>query len=410
MTRILFVDDESNVLSGLRRMLRPMRKEWQMTFLADGDSALAAMEAEPFEIIVSDIRMPGMDGIELLSRVRRRWPETVRIALSGHADRDATLTAVTEIHQFLSKPCEPESLRAVLTQAVSLNNLLASRELRQTVARMGTLPSLPALFDEMVSELEKPNASLRQIGETIAQDVGMSAKVLQLVNSAFFGLPHRVDSPVQATVLLGLENIRLLVLSVRVFDQFRGRDLGGLELEAMWDHSVRVARMTKRIALAEAANEAVSQRAFLAGLMHDIGKLVLAVNFPQEYRPIASAAPTQPLAAVTAEREAFGATHGELGAYLIGLWGFSAGILDAIARHHEPTRGTTPNFGILTAVHAANVFARNLEPDIEADGHYKLDARYMRQTGLVKRVPLWREMCIEIHNKDTVDERKDPAG
>ena len=110
--RILFVDDESMVLSGLQRSLRLMRSEWEMVFAPGGNEALAAMDLQPFDIIVTDMRMPGMDGAQLLEEVQRRSPQTLRMVLSGQSDRETILRSVNPAHQFISKPCEGEELKS----------------------------------------------------------------------------------------------------------------------------------------------------------------------------------------------------------------------------------------------------------------------------------------------------------
>lgn len=394
--RILFVDDEANILHGLRRMLHSKRKQWDMVFAEGGEAALDALDAASFDIIISDLRMPGMDGLALLGKVRSRSPQTVRIALSGHADRDATLRAVSHIHQFLSKPCEPATLTATIEQALRLRELLADPRLRQIAAAMGTLPSLDTLHSQVVREIQKPDVSLRRVGELIAKDVGMSAKVVQLVNSCFFGLPHRVANPAQAVTLLGLDLVRLLVLSIDVFETYRSERLGGLDLDALWEHSVLVAKMSKRLALAELDDEESADAAFLAGLLHDVGKLVFAANMPEAYNDIAKLGHVPPKKILQSERIRLGAAHGEMGAYLLGLWGFPETALDAIVRHHEPAAAKHTTFSPLTAVYAANTLVHQLEDDIQGRAEaYTLDEKYLKKLQLHDRIPLWTRMCRE---------------
>lgn len=398
MTRILFIDDEANVLNGLRRMLRPMRNEWDMVFVNSGEKALAFMEGQFLDIIVSDLRMPGMDGVELLEEVRRRSPQTVRIALSGHADKTSTLRAVTQIHQFISKPCEPDVLKEIISRAIGLGQTLTDPRLKGVVAQMKTLPSLSRLYDNVVEELDSPDASAGEIGERIAKDAGMSSKVLQLVNSALIGMPQIVGDPVQATVLLGLETVRTLVLSVKIFDEFLDEDLCGLSHEAVWQHSVNVARLAKRIALAEDANEHVAECAFLSGLLHDTGKFVFAANMPERYGSVLKLGDGDPLVTDRVERKVMGATHGEVGGYLMGLWGFSETIIEAIMHHHVPSAAPERGFHPLTAVHVANVLVRQSEKrrarkNKSAPPAYSFDTEYLERLNMADRIPLWTNMA-----------------
>jgi len=217
--RVLFVDDEPRILDGLKRMLRHMRDEWEMSFVESGEAALKVLESARFDVVVSDMRMPGMDGAELLTRVMERYPQIVRIVLSGHADKEMILKTVRPAHQYLSKPCDPEKLRSTVARASALRGLLADELLKQLVSQMSTLPSAPSLYNEVMNELRSGEGSVQRVGEIVSKDVGMTAKILQVVNSAFFGVPRHVESPAQAVSLLGLETIKALALSAQVFSQ-----------------------------------------------------------------------------------------------------------------------------------------------------------------------------------------------
>ena len=399
MTRILFVDDEINVLHGLRRMLHPMAHDWDMVFLNSAQEALRALDAGFFDIIVSDLRMPGMDGIALLQEVRRRSPETVRIALSGYADRNATLRAVSQIHQFLAKPCDADGLKATLGRATTLGRLLTDERLKRFIARMSTLPSISTLHDEVVRELQLTETSAVIVGEIIARDAGMSSKVLQLVNSALFGLPQVISDPVYATVLLGLDTIELLVLSIKMFDQFTQENVGGLSVPAVWDHCVAVARLAKWIAIAECADDAIAERAFLGGLLHDIGKLVLAIHDPDRHQSVLNLSQGHPKTSVSLEDRILGGNHAEVGAYLMGLWGFSEAIIEAIYLHHTPSTSESADFGPLAAVHIANAMIHALERE-GPSFHDLADQAYLERLNVLGRIPVWQEMARQSIEKE----------
>lgn len=397
MTKILFVDDEPNVLSGLRRMLHGMRHEWDMTFVGSGEVALTAIDNTFFDIIVSDLRMPGMDGATLLRRLREASPETVRIALSGYADKDATLRAITEAHQFLSKPCEPDTLKGVLGRAVALGNLLKNPRLKKIVSRMNTLPSVSSLYDDVVLLIENPDASANSVGAAISRDAGMSAKVLQLANSALFSVPQLVSDPVQATILLGLETIKLLILSVKLFDQFSRDDLPGVSISEIWGHSTLVARLAKRLALEEAVPEPTADHAFLAGLLHDIGKVVFACNMSDQYQAVLNLTADNPASVGPVERKVLGSTHGEVGAYLMGLWGFPEATIEAIGYHHTPGEDRFGDTGQsylppLAAVHVANAYANWMVSAREIPFVDCLDMPYLEHIGVAARVGEWQRL------------------
>jgi len=227
MKRILFVDDESMVLDGLRRMLRGMRNEWEMEFAASGHEALGILAGRQFDVIVTDMRMPGMDGCQLLNHVKKLHPQVVRIVLSGQSDNDMIMKSVGPAHQFLSKPCDAEILKTTVARVCSMWNLLDDEALIKVVSGIESLPSLPQLYSEVVDEVNSAEGSLNRVGEIISKDSGMSAKILQLVNSAFFGLPRQVTSPVRAVQLEQSSSSALIqskpsFLRSRSFQCFRG--------------------------------------------------------------------------------------------------------------------------------------------------------------------------------------------
>ena len=160
-TRILLVDDESNIRDGMRRMLHSMRNEWEMEFAASGDAALQVLNEwknaqKPFDVVISDMRMPGMDGAELLSRVKDISPDSVRLILSGHSDTASIMKTVGTAHQYLNKPCNPELLKRTITRAFSLRMLLRDESLQQIVSQIDSLPSLPVVYQEVMACLQSP--------------------------------------------------------------------------------------------------------------------------------------------------------------------------------------------------------------------------------------------------------------
>ena len=251
---ILFVDDEANILAGLRRMLRGLRPTMDLHFAESGEQALAVLATQPVDVLVTDMRMPGMDGATLLGIVQERYPQVVRLMLSGQSDRESVLRTVGSVHQFLTKPTTPEQLKEVLTRACALQDLLADADLKALISRLGSLPSLPALYAELQRRLQDPDCALNDVARIIEQDLGMCAKVLQLVNSSFFGLPRTIDSPARAVSLLGLDLVRALVLSAGVFTELRPVGRQVLRVEELQAHSLDVARCARLIATAESGH------------------------------------------------------------------------------------------------------------------------------------------------------------
>ncbi len=396
MKSILFVDDEPSILQGLQRMLRPMRREWDMTFCPGGQEALRAMAEEPFDVVVTDMRMPGMDGAALLTEVSRQHPQVVRIVLSGQSSKEATLKSVGVAHQFLAKPCDPEKLKQTVNQAFALRDLLSDETLKQALSRLNSVPSVPALYTEIMEELKYPDASVKRIGDIVAEDPGMTAKILQLVNSAFFGLPRQVSSPAQAASLLGTETIRALVLSIDVFSQFEGAAVEGLAPESVQKHCAETAAIARQIATVEKATIEIVDASFMAGFLHDVGKLILAQNMSDQYREVMVHMREKGVPLCEAERAVLGATHAEVGAYLLGLWGLPESMVEAAAFHHCPSKSFGDSFVPLTAVHVANALAHGRYSEDRAAAVEELDLDYLNQLGLADRVPVWQAAGKEI--------------
>jgi len=393
--RILFVDDDPYILDGLRRMMHFMHKEWEISFAKNGQEALNILSENSFDVMVSDIRMPGMNGAQLLTEVMKQYPQTVRIVLSGQADHKITLRTANLIHQYLSKPCDSKILKSTLTRVFALRDLLADDKLKQLISQVRSLPSLPSLYTEIMKELQSPNASTEAIGRIISQDVGMTAKILQLVNSAFFGLPRHISNPNQAVTLLGLSTIKTLVLSVHVFSELDRTKLRELSAETLWNHSLVVGRLATQITRAEDSEQEVVSDAFTTGLLHDVGKIVLAVNLPEKYGSVLALAKREKIETSKVEQEIFDTTHAEVGAYLLGLWGLPDPVVEAVAFHHSPRKNLNKSFSPLVAVHVANGLEHEVHPDGRMGAVSTIDHAYLAEINLTERFPLWQKICQE---------------
>jgi len=358
MRRVLFVDDEPRVLEGLRRMLRPQRHDWEMAFAPGGEAALALMEASTFDVIVSDMRMPGIDGATLLCRVRELYPQMVRIVLSGHTELSTALQVVPVAHQFLTKPCDAEMLRVAIERACHLRALLNDESIRRPVTALGDLPSLPRTYEALAQALADPDASLQKVARIIEQDVGISAKVLQLVNSAFFGIAHSMTNIQSAVSFLGINTLKNLVLSVEIFRAFKPkRDLPGFSLEKLQHH----AQLTAHIAARLPVPKHLADVALVAGMLHDVGKLILAWRLSGHFEKVLAESLGARCAVYKVEERLDGFSHAEIGAYLLGLWGLPYTVVEAVALHHGPNRVPHQNFDAISAVYAANLLAHELE-------------------------------------------------
>ena len=393
--RILFVDDEPNVLHGLQRMLRPMRDQWQMDFVGGAMEALEFLERQTVDVVVTDMRMPGMDGVALLERLVERHPRIVRIVLSGHAERESLMRAAAVAHQYLSKPCDPDVLRTKVTQAFALSTLLSDPRLNELTSRLKTLPTVSKAYQAVLSELDSPEASAARVADIVERDLSMTAKVLQLANSTFFGSGERVSTCRDAVELLGLETLKGLILSMEVFFRFERGGHCWYDVEALTRHSALVSRCAHTIARDQGAPSQMLAEAATAGMLHDVGKLVLADALGAEYTDTMRDRFGGGQAIWQIEWETFGASHAEVGAYLLGLWGLPEPVIAATAWHHRPSESGLREFSALTAVHAADVVAHRIERRRNSDRPVEApDERYLESLALVGALPRWVELCI----------------
>jgi putative nucleotidyltransferase with HDIG domain len=324
------VDDEPMVLEALRNAMRSKRKEWDMVFKNSGAAALLELERGPVDVIVSDMRMPEMDGAEFLSKASKLCPGATRIVLSGHMEESSLARAAITAHRYLTKPCTNELLSSSISRSLELRALLRNEHIRASIGGIESLPTVPSVYRTLSDALVSEGASPEQIAKIVEQDVGIGAKLLQLVNSAFFGAPRKTTSLLQAVRYLGLGTIRSLVLSHSVFEQL-GQGNPALAEQGQ-EHALHCARIARQ--LLNGGPEA--ELAFTAGLLHDIGSLVLASRMPEEYNEICRHADATGVPIHNVESERLGVSHAQVGAYLLGLWGLPHEVLDIVAFHHVP--------------------------------------------------------------------------
>ncbi|MEW6582514.1 MAG: response regulator [Actinomycetota bacterium] len=386
MTGILFVDDEELVLQGLRTALRPERKRWDMVFASSGEEAARSLEEHHFDVVVTEARMPGMDGVQLLSIVKERQPGAARLVLSGDTDEAANRRFLNLAHQFLAKPARPEVVREALDRTCRLRALLADERLVALVGDTDTLPVPPALLARLDAALADPDASLRDVAEIVEGDPAMCAKVLQVVNSAFFGLPRHVGRLAEAISYLGLAALRHLVLSVAVVGGWSCRSPAAARVVA----DVRARGLpTGALARTIATELGVAGRdeAFLAGVVHDAGILMLASRMEDRYAAIAASADAAGEPLHQAEARELGVTHGAAGAYLLGLWGLPTPVVEAIAHHHDPAGLDPDRFDLAAVLHVAEALVAERTG---SGDRCRLDTDHLQRHGMADRVGAWR--------------------
>jgi putative nucleotidyltransferase with HDIG domain len=387
MTQILFVDDDVQVLDGLRVSLRKQRQRWGMRFAVGGAAALETLRANPVDVIVSDMRMPGMDGPALLQQVQKEFPSVIRIVLSGQAGIDAVARALPVSHRFLSKPCDGEVLRSVLERAADLRACLRDNAISRITGSSAKLPSPASLYWDLAKATLNAEVSCAAIAAIIERDRATSARLLQLVNSGHLELEHELSDVQSAVAHLGLEQVRSLTLLAQIWNALEpAPPVAGFSLERLLVHALLTARVARQIPVDALQKE----EAFAAALLHDVGKAVFALVAPDEMAQIVRGIRHQGRRALSLEKEILGVTHTEMGAYLLTFWGLPMPIIEAVAYHHEPRRVPLHGLDALAAVHIANtlVNARVMGACGVLEDE-PLDPSYLQSLGVAARLPSW---------------------
>jgi len=386
--RILFVDDDPRILEELRRQAPALGPDWEAAFADSAAKALRACAEQAFDAVAADLRMPGMGGAECLQEIMARHPATLRLLLAVLDDRNEALQGLARAHQFLAKPCDFTFLKSLLDFTRQHGRRVGNDHVRELAARIGQLPAVPELYRDITALMESDRGSAEQMGAVIGRDIAMTAMILKLANSAFFSLRHQVTSPAEAVSYLGVDLLRALVLAHGLFGQVGAFRVPGFTLHHLWQHSLEVAAAARRLAAAEGLPQ-LANAFFTAGLLHDIGILILASRFPEDYAKVLELNHRSGGSLEASEFHVFGASHGEVGAYLLSLWGIPEAVVAAAACHHGIARQPEPGFTPALAVHVADTHC-GYASDHEVFTAARLDEGYLASLGLAGRIPVWK--------------------
>jgi len=391
---ILFVSADRDEARLVQEGLADMRPRWQMESLEDPVKALARVQAGAVDAAVIDLLLPGTSGVDLLRSIMEGSPTTLRIGLTSGSERHAIQQVGAPVHQLLSKPCDPMVLKAVLARAFASQDFVSHDAFQRLLASITSLPVLPQIYNELMKELRSEDCSLERAGLIVARDMGLSAKILQLVNSAFFGLGRTIGHPSEAAMFIGSENLRALVLSLQVFSQFQQLKLAEFSVENLWKHSWTTGVLAKKLCEFEETNRTVADESFISGLLHDLGKLVLAANFAPRLEENIRLARERQHTLWEQEFKIWGASHAELGGHLLSKWGLASGVVEAVAFHHRPAQARCQTFCAVTAVHVANTLGRPPAGTGQVP-QQSVDQEYLRGLGLADRIDGWKQMLRE---------------
>ncbi len=367
--RVLFVDDEASILQAMRRALHGMRNQWTMEFVSSGAGAIEAMSKHPADVVVSDMRMPGMDGWDLLKVLQESHPKSIRFILSGQADLGSIMRVIGTAHQYLAKPCDSGVLMSTVERALSLRRLLSSEQLLARVGRVSSLPSLPQTFQEFTACVQRPDVTMQEVALIVGRDIGMTVNIMKVVNSAFFGARQPISQIERAVSFLGLDTLGALVLGEGVFGGASGRTIDASESARLMRHALATAMLARAIARTEKMTSTQGEAAFLAGMLHDVGSIVLC-----------------PLDSATDESDSL---RSVAGAYLLGLWGFPLPIVEAVAYAEVPSQAGDAGLSLPCLIHVADRLAAYVGAPGPTSFEDTLEPGLLEARNLQGRIPEW---------------------
>ena len=388
---ILFIALSPEDSECIRAGLHDTADKWRLEFVPNVRRGMIALGETAFDAAIVDLTAPGIDAPGLFKSMMEASPVTIRIGLVTPPERQAIQQVRAAVHQLMTKPCDAKVLTAVLARAFAAQEFLSEENFKRLAGGIRSLPVLPAIYTELMQELKSEDPSLERAGEIVAKDMALTAKILTLVNSAFFGLGRPIAHPSEAAVFLGTETLRALVLSLQVFSQFSQVQLKEFSVENLWKHSWTTGVLARRLCEFEEAGRETTDEAFIAGLLHDAGKLVLAANHPAQLEENIRQARQKHLTLWEQEYQVYNASHAELGGYLLGSWGLPSGVVEAVAFHHRPGHARHQKFCALTAVHIANTVGKKGPCDAGLNPQ-PVNLDYLRGLDLAERVDSWKQL------------------
>lgn len=382
--RILFAGGDPLWFAETKRDISGLHPEWTCVRAAD-ISKIQPPDWQAADAFIVEGRATGArDWLEELRAERENLICLVRCDMADHGTLERWKGTG---HPIASTHNDASLLVSSLLRTARLQQWAADPAMKRLLPQIRKLPTTPKFYDELTVELRSEECSLENVAALLRQDPVMSAKILQLANSAFFASRREVTDMLDAAMILGSERIKSLVLLAGVFSQYGAAKDAGYNIDSIVTHSLQVGAYARTIVLNETKDLRLAEAAFTAGVLHDVGKMILAGNLPQQCKEMRNVRLTRKIPDHEAEREIFGATHATIGACLLASWGLPLSILEAVAWHHEPEQAGDSGFSPLAAVHAANAFAH------QTDGTpSQSNTEYLERCGAGKGAARWRQM------------------
>ncbi len=353
--RIMFVDDELSVIKSLKRTFRKYAKEWKMYFFTNPIEAFESLEKNEVDIIITDMKMPEETGFALLSKVKAKYPGIIRIILTGYADKKLIYSSFEVAHQLLIKPISAEAIISIVKQIKLINTYIENKELQKVVNDLSYLPPLPEIYLELSKKIKDPDSSLNDLAKIISRDPSLSADILKMVNSAYFGLSGKVYKISQAIGFMGIDLIKDIILTSAVFKNLKGSPTQIEMIKKIYNHSSNVLKFAMKICKNLDLDAIDKNYIFIASMFHDLGKIIMIMNMGRKYEVLLTSADKDKNVNIEdLEKKYLSITHSQVGAYILGLWGFSTKVIQTILFHHNPELSGCTNSCLLATIYLAN--------------------------------------------------------
>ncbi len=401
--QVIFVETQGRILDDLRSSLAGIYPEWHILLVADASAALELVLQRSVSVVLASFGSD-MSGCEDFFRsIKDAAPEVIRTGLLPDPNQVTAEGTLEYAHECIASHCGVDQIEALITRGLSVwERTRENPRLAALMSDLHTLPTPPALYFDIRDELESPNGSARSVSLIIARDPAITAKLLKVANSGFYGTPRTISDLNEAIMLLGMEMVLALVLTAYLFDQL---PLPGVNLDVLWMHSFAVASLAKEIAREEGGNRSMISTCGIAGLLHDIGQLIFLTNASESYYPMVRRSGGDERMLMQMEIEQYGVSHPELGAHILSLWGLPEKVVQAVAYHHGGNIADAPLPSKAVCIAEWLLQGHNLEEEQDLTGTC-LEEHISAGSDPVQE---WRKILDRLVEQNLIEKPHNPA-
>lgn len=387
MQTIAILEPDEVRRAELQCTMEAVCRDWQLVFCGSAMQMLETLGHDVDVMIAPDATDLGST-TDLFLQARNNHASTLRIVLLDSSRQSSSDQLSSLVNRTLSRQSSPESLIGSVSAALQLRAVMCNKRLRNLVEKLPNVPTLPEKYQEIQTALQNDTATMQSIGRIIETDPALTARILQLANSAAFGLPHPVSTAGEALSRLGINTVAGMVLSHGVFTQFDQRTIRSTGIRDVFWHSSVMGQLARRVMADYTDNVRRIDQAMTAGILSDIGTLVLAAGMPDAMAICRRIVEKDGRADWDVESDLIGFTHMQVGAMLLSMWDLPDSIIEAVAYHHNPSQCPETQFTPLSAVHVGNAILKRQDETIVPN----LDWPYIERINASDHVVTWNKL------------------